>query len=86
MFKNSDELKEFILWAKREKIQQFVVGDTQIVFSTLALVDEPVPNLHMGQLAVPVGTEEKDTTKTWADEKPEDPENEDELLFWSSQT
>lgn len=35
-----EELKDFILWAKDQKIQQVSIGNTTVVFSNLAFLDE----------------------------------------------
>lgn len=81
MFKTVDQLKEFIIWAKKQKVQEVHVGKVVILFSTLALTEdltsepdyEPKPT-----------TEERDTSKTLVDDEPEQPDNEEELLFYSS--
>lgn len=39
MFENPTDLKEFLSWAKNQKIQSLKVGDVEIVFHPLALVD-----------------------------------------------
>lgn len=39
MFKDISELKEFILWAKQEKIQALKVDNVEIAFSAYAFLD-----------------------------------------------
>lgn len=39
MFKTAAELKKFILWAKAEKVEALKVGDIEIRFSPVALID-----------------------------------------------
>lgn len=40
MFTTIDQLKEFIIWAKSEKIQQVKVNNVEVTFSTLALIED----------------------------------------------
>lgn len=40
MFKTSDELKDFIVWAKSERVQKLMVGEVSIEFSPLAFIGE----------------------------------------------
>ncbi len=44
MFKNIDELKEFLLWAKSERISEVKIDEIHVVFSGLALMDTLPPN------------------------------------------
>jgi hypothetical protein len=39
VFKTVDELKEFLVWAKAQRISEVKVGETHIVFSSLAIMD-----------------------------------------------
>ena len=40
MFKDSQELKDFITWAKSQKIYHFKVGEVEIQFTPIAMIDE----------------------------------------------
>lgn len=73
MFKSIDELKAFILWAKKNQLSSVKVGDIQVEISQIGILEssghlvptdksKPMPNLPK--------TEEK--------------EDDDELLYWSS--
>jgi hypothetical protein len=37
MFKSTDELKAFILWAKKEQLKQVKIGDIEFIVSDAAL-------------------------------------------------
>ena len=39
MFKTIDELKAFLLWAKKEKIDAVKVGDVEVHFNNTAMLD-----------------------------------------------
>ena len=39
-FETVNELKDFITWAKSQKIQQMSVGDITVVFSPMAFMEE----------------------------------------------
>lgn len=79
-FKTATQLKNFITWAKSQKIAQLQVGDVQIVFSPLAFIDD-VPNEFD---APKPKTEERTTAKTLLDDlKPDDDEDEN-LLYHSA--
>lgn len=84
MFKTVAQLKEFILWAKAQKIQQISVGKTVVVFSDYALA-ETVSNELDRQYSPSTPTEERDTSRTLTDDEPEMADDEDALLFHSSQ-
>jgi len=80
MFKTTQELQDFILWAKGAKVKAFKIGDTEVEFTELAFIDaiseiEPEAVLK---------TEEKNTSKTLVDTLTEEDLNDDELLDWSS--
>ncbi len=40
MFKTSDELKDFIVWAKSERVQKLTVDGVTVEFSPLAFIGE----------------------------------------------
>lgn len=42
MFDNSEELKEFVIWAKGQRVLRLKVGEVEIEFSTLAFIDDVV--------------------------------------------
>ena len=70
------ELKEFILWAKTEKIQKLTIGDIALEFNSLAVLPDELPNTEPG------GKEIKEGSKTYAEDV--DTALDDELLFHSS--
>lgn len=78
MFKNVDELKAFIQWAKAEQVQSFSVGDVKIdispIFFTEQLLNPPTSNSEPTM---------KPSSKRWL-EDPEAVKDDDELLYWSS--
>ena len=85
MLKNINELKDLILFCKQEKISTLQVGDVQVQFSELALVD----NIQS------VAEMEKElnnlSSKTLADDpdsitKEQLEKEYEEALFWSSQS
>jgi hypothetical protein len=76
MFNNVEELKEFLLWARDQKIQHAKVGEVEVVFSALAMVGEtpaPPPAISPG-LQLQLDKAEQERLK----------KEEDELLFHSS--
>lgn len=83
MFKTVAQLKEFILWAKAQKVQEIHVGKVAVVFSAYAIaeaaVDEPSDFIKPR-----TPNEERDTSKTLVDDVPEMADNDEELLFYSS--
>lgn len=76
MFKDIDELKQFLLWAKKEKIAHIKLKDIEIVFTGLAFVD-PV-TLEPSQ----VNPTAINFEKKMQEEKIQ--KEEEELLNWSS--
>lgn len=70
MFLDTEELKEFIVWAKSQGIQALTVGDVSLQFSPYALLEQ---------------AEGKAATSS-ADGKPpaESPSEEEDLLYWSA--
>ncbi len=83
MFKTVAQLKEFILWAKSQKVQEVHVGKIVVVFSPYALAEAALDEPNMYDAPRPP-TEERDTSKTLVDDLGEMPDNEEDLLFHSS--
>lgn len=71
MFKTQEELKEFLLWAKQEKVVRVKIADIEVEFSGLALIEEA--NLN-------TATEPKSGEEL----KPQETDKEDEMLYWST--
>jgi len=69
MFKTIEDLKAFVLWAKKEQVASFKAGDIEVVISPYALI-EPQSNLQ----APATGAEAQELK----------PESEDEALYWST--
>ena len=40
MFKDAAELKDFISWARKEKMSRFKVGDVEVEFTGMAHIEE----------------------------------------------
>jgi len=81
VFKTTQELKDFILWAAEAKIKAFKVGNMEVQFSDIAFIDaiqEITPDSRQN--------EERNTSKTITDTLEISKEEEDDLLFWSSKT
>lgn len=81
MFKSTDEIKQFILWCKEEKVQQFQIGEVAVVLSNLALVESELGTSGAG--------EERNSSKTYSDDADADSaemskKEQDDLLFHSS--
>lgn len=75
MFKTADELKEFIEWAKTQQIQKVKLKGVEVEFSAYAFVPgltSDLPELSNGGAS------------TLADLEPVDKDEEEELLFHSS--
>ncbi|MBV6514138.1 MAG: hypothetical protein FMNOHCHN_03728 [Ignavibacteriaceae bacterium] len=72
IFQDVEQLKEFISWAKSQRVSKVRVLDVEVEFSALAFIDEvaPMPNLN-------------NATSNIAS-LPDIPENEEELLYHSS--
>lgn len=80
MFKNVKDLKEFILWAKKQKIKSFQADEIQFELSEIAFAED---------LYSSTSSKQKEVTdfeqKTWVDsEESSDPKEEEDLLFWSA--
>jgi hypothetical protein len=78
MFKNPEDLLQFLLRCRNAKIKAIKVGDIEVSFSELAFVDAVV--------AEEIGTEQRNTSKTLVDTLPAETtaSEDDELLFWST--
>jgi hypothetical protein len=82
MFKTVSELQEFILWAKKERVESFKAGDVEVSLSAYAFIDaiselSPEPQSHK--------TEERNTSKTLVDTL-NTTEDDEELLFFSAKS
>lgn len=72
MFKSPKELKNFIIWAKNNKIKRVKVGDIEVEISDLAFIEDQLP---LGsQINTPVSPSQGE----------QDEKEEQELLYWSS--
>jgi len=81
MFKTTSELRDFIVWAKLQRLKSFKAGQIEVTFSDLAFLeamDEPLPGVQK--------TEEKNTSKTLVDTLSDADLEDEELLNWSSRT
>lgn len=76
MIKTINELKEFILWAKEQKVSSVKIGDVAFEISNLALIEATELKPYAEQ-PTSVGLNEQD-----AQEQKED----DDLLMWSSRS
>jgi hypothetical protein len=78
MFSNVEDLKSFLLWAKEQRIESVKAGEVEIKFSSLAFVgsfpelDEPA--------------ERPFVLSETAEISPETKKEDEETLFWSSQS
>jgi hypothetical protein len=75
MFKNVQELQDFILWAKTEKVKRLKVGDVEVEISDYALVQD----LYQTPLSQPSTTEPQKV-----DEINRIKKEEEDLLLWSA--
>jgi hypothetical protein len=79
MFQSVEDIKALIVWAKSMGLKRIKVGDIEAEVSDIAYaMDAANPDTKLPP------REELSTTRTWADEAPKTPVNEDEDLFWSS--
>lgn len=84
LFQDIEELKEFLLWAKGERIQKVEVGDVKVEFSHLAFLgtfDD------LSEAKTPTNTEPSGSTAPISNE--DEPitsseETDEELLFHSA--
>jgi hypothetical protein len=78
MFSNPKDLKEFIIWAKSQKLRRLKVKDVEFELSEIAFVDDQI------NLAENLKETSLQSSKTLVDTEEINPNEEDELLFWSS--
>ena len=74
MFNNVQEIKEFITWAKENKIKSFKIKDIEVEISEISFIEEE----KQQNLTEAIGDTLVDTEVT-------DPKELEELLFWSAQ-
>ncbi len=82
MFKTTKELKEFIVWAKSQGIQQVSVGKVVVVFSPYALAESAIDGLGNAEKTP---DEHKDTSKTLIDTSKSTSSDDEDLLYYSAQ-
>lgn len=71
MFKNLEEVRSLIAWAKTQKIRRLKLGELEVDISELAYVDDLTTNIP---------TVESIEPKSAAEQAKED----EKLLYWSS--
>lgn len=76
MFKNEQELKAFIEWAKASKLKKFKIENIEVEFSDFAYIEQA----DISNLREATDFEQKSLVDT----EPVDPKEENDLLFWSS--
>jgi len=81
MFKDTQELKDFILWCRDQRIKSVSTGQLTVEFSDYAFLDVVMP---VAESAFDKLSEERDTSKTLVDSMQVDPKEEEDLLFYSS--
>ena len=72
MFKTLDELKAFILWAKKNQLSSVKVGDIQVEISQIGILESS------GHIAP------TDKSKPLPNIPKTEEEEDEDLLFWSS--
>lgn len=77
LFETVAQVQAFVAWAKAIGLKRAKIGDVELELSDLAL-------LPLASETGPKGTEERDTSKTLTDTLTPDAKQEDEDLFWSS--
>lgn len=82
MVKTVEELKELILWAKKERIQALKVGDIEVHMSALAFTD--VPDISAPDSATKDLSSTTKTSDVTLDGDSLSKEEEDAILFHSS--
>jgi len=78
MINNIDNLKEFILFAKANKLKRFKLADLEFEFSDINYIEE-----LKAEVTAPFTPS---NTGTLADTDNDKPITEDEDLFWSTST
>lgn len=81
MLENISELKELILWAKKQKVKSLKLGTTEFELSDIALIED-LPDIGSEQvkasdLSVPPSSPRLPDGNA-------QPTDEEELLFWSA--
>lgn len=88
-FKDLEELKSFLLWAKSKQIEAVEVDGISVRFSQLAFV----PDLNPFQAAQEQVDQEaaeltaqnyKPSSKTWVEPSEDSAAEDEDLLFWSA--
>lgn len=76
-----DEVKELAVWARNNGVKRIKMNNVELELTELAFVGalETSP----GQPTIRA-SEELDTDRTLLDEKPENADKDDDMLFWSS--
>jgi hypothetical protein len=82
MFQSVDDIKALIIWAKSMGLKRIKVGEVEAEISEVAYALEQAASDSSDTKLPP--REELSTARTWADDAPKTPVNEDEDLFWSS--
>ena len=77
MFKTSKDLKEFILWCKSNKVQSFKNNDIAFELSGIAFAEQLINTSDASEIT-------SFTDKTLADTDPEQEQEDNDLLYWSS--
>jgi len=77
MLKNIQEIKQFIEWAKENKVKSFKSGDIEFEISELAMI----PGEEENQARIKSLLE---STETITDTDPEANEDDEEALYWST--
>lgn len=76
MFDNSEDLKEFIIWARNNKLKHFKNKDIEFELSELSFIEE-ANSKQQDALKEAIGD-------TLVDTETSDPKEEEDLLFWSA--
>jgi hypothetical protein len=76
MFKDVSELKDFIEWARAQKVAKVKVADIEFEISPLGLMDEPQYNQTQSAIATALGLSPQDSAQAIKEEE--------DLLFHSS--
>lgn len=91
-FKNIEQLKQFITWAKQNKLASVQVGEISFTFSDVRILSEPATQEPVAEAKNSIAnTEEPDpdlpsytpNSKSWVDVD-QSQEDENELLYWSA--
>ena len=79
LFTTTEELKDFIMWAKSQRLKSATIGQISFEFSELAHINdiESVPNVENVDVAAAPTSPKLPGGNTQTSE-------EDELLFWSA--